>query len=327
MSHELWCITGNMMTNITPIVGSITRRSNINELGEQLDFDIAFNDARFFPKNPVKVGSLIILKNGDKEVTRAIAVKENKSPYKADYHCFDYAFYLNKSKAVYQFKKMQASKAISKILRDFNIPIGNICNISYPITKIYSGNTVSEIIKDILSQSEKALGTKYRMEMRQGKLYIEPQKSLIINPAFQIASNIGLRPITSTISNPTKTQSIEDTKNSIKVITGNDEKMKVVANVKNDALIKQYGLLQEVVSVGDKDIAQAKTIAKNTLKELGKVFEKSGLEMIGHDDVRAGRIIAIEEPLTGLKGNYLITDANHTIKNGIHTVKVGLEAV
>lgn len=327
MSHELWYITGNMMTNITPIVGTTTRRSNINELGEQLDFDIAFNDARFFPKNPVDIGSLVLLKNGEKEVVRAIAIKEQKTALNVQYNCFDYAFYLNKSKAVYQFTKMKADQAIKKILGDFSISIGKICSIPYPVTKIYSGDVVSEIIKDILDMAEKAIGTKYRMEMRLGKLYIEPQKDLVISPTFRIASNIAPAPIANTISNPQRTRSIEEMRNSIKLITGNEEKMRVVANVKNDTLIKQYGLLQEVISIEDKDIAQANRIAQNMLKELGKVFEENGLEMIGHDDVRAGRIIPIEEPLTGMTGKYLITDANHTIKNGIHTVKVGLEAV
>ncbi len=327
MSHELWCITGNIMTNVTPIVGTISRRSNINELGEQLDFDIAFNDARFFPQNPVNVGSLIMLKNGEDEVMRAIAIKESKTALNVQYNCFDYAFYLNKSKAVYQFTKMKADQAIKKVLRDFNIPVGNICNISYPITKIYSGDVVSEIIKDILDMAEKALGIKYRMEMRLGKLYIEPQKDLVISPTFRIASNIAPAPIANTISNPQRIRSIEEMRNSVKIITGNEEKMRVVANVKNDSLIKQYGLLQEVLSIDDKDIAQANRIAQNMLKELGKVFEENNIDMIGHDDVRAGRIMTIEEPLTGMSGKYLITDASHTIKSGIHTVSVGLEAV
>ncbi|QEK11700.1 hypothetical protein FQB35_04600 [Crassaminicella thermophila] len=325
--HELFNISNNVQTNITPLVGLLQWSSNINELGERLDFDIAYNDDRYFPKNPVDIGNLIILRNQG-EIFRGIVITENKAGKDPiTYTCFDYAFYLNKSKGIYQFNKVKGNKAIESILNDFNVPIGSIAPINVAISKIYNDKYISDIIKDILDIAQKETGIKYRMEMRLGKLYIEKQTDLIIKATFKLASNIAPNNVTDAIFNPTKRRTIEDMKNSIKIITTNNDKTKIVTEAKDNGLINKYGLLQEVKSIDKKDIAQAKNIAQNMLKDLGKIFEENNIEVPGDDSVRAGRILEVNEQVTGMKGNYLITDVIHTVKNGIHRMKLGLGVI
>lgn len=322
--HELFHIANGIQTNITPLVGTLTWRSNTNELGDQLDFDMAFNDDYYFPKNPVDLGGLIVLRNAD-EIFRGIVITEQKSGRNpVQYNAFDPAFYLNKSEAVYQFKKVAADKAITKILNDFRVPIGKIANMKTLIKKIYPGDKVSDIIKDILDAVKKATGIKYVMEMRQGKLYIEKQTDLVIKATFQLAPNLPANDIIEAIGNPSRKRSIEEMKNSIKITAGNEKSIKIVATAKNDALIKKYGLLQEVHSVDKKDVAQVRNIAANMLKDLGKIFEENSIEVPGDDRVRAGRILEITETLTGMSGQYLIKDVTHTVKGGIHTMQLGL---
>lgn len=317
--HELWTVKDNKMYNISPLVGSINWGNNINELGEKLDFDIAFNDDRYFPLNPIDLGNLMILKNND-EILRSIVVTEQRQGRGAIiYNSFDYAFYLNKSKGVYQFNKVLAKKAITKILSDFNIQIGNIVDIPYVVNKIYNDKNISDIIKDILELATNSLGIKYRFEMRLGKLYIEKQDSLLITGVFKLASNLEDYNIINAISNPSRKRSIEDMRNSIKIVS----KDKIVAEIKNESLINQYGLLQEIQSI-DENIAQAKNIAKNLLKDLGKIFEENSFDCPGDDRVRAGRLLEVEEPVTGMTGIYLIEDVNHSVKNGIHTMSLSL---
>lgn len=318
--HQLYNVLDNTQTNITPMVGNIQWRSSINELGEQLDFEIAFNDDRYFPINPVDLGSMIRLEN-EEEIFRGIAISEQRNGRNAiAYTCFDYAYYLNKSREIYQFNKISGEKAIKTILQDFNISTGNIAPITTVIDKIYNDKPVSDIIRDIIDVAEKEKGIKYRMEMRQGKLYIEKQEDLVIKATFKLAENIQPYDITSSISNPSRRRTIENMKNSIKIISDD----KVLAENKDDDLINKYGILQEISSIDQKDIAKAKNIAQNMLKDLGKIFEENSLEMIGNDKVRAGRIIEIEEPVTGMKGQYLIKDVTHTIKNGVHRMQIGL---
>lgn len=322
MAHELWLIKGSTMTNITPLIGTITRRSNMEELGEEVTFDIAFNDARYHPKNPLDIGDLVVLKN-KQEITRVVIVEENKSGRSpVSYTAFDYAFYLNKSNAIYQFNKMRADQCIKKILKDFNIPIGKITSIPTQVNKIFNDVVVSDIIREILDVAEKKHGTKYLMEMRQGKLYIERQTDKVVKGMFAMSENIRNINVTKAISNPTKKRSIVDMKNSIQIVGEND---KLVHTENDNKMIKKYGKLQKVVQLDQEEKRSAKTIAKNELKELSKVIEESSIELIGDDNVRAGRLIEIDEPVTGLKGKYLILDANHTISSGIHTMSLSLE--
>lgn len=318
--HQLFNISNNLQTNITPLVGDIQWRSNINELGEQLDFNIAFNDDRYFPMNPVDIGNIISLRNED-EVFRGIVVSEQRNGRGAiSYTCFDYGFYLNKSSGIYQFNKVSAKKAIETILDDFEVPIGNITGIPTIINKIFNERLISDIIKEIITIAEDEQGIKYKMEMRQGKLYIVKQEDLVIKATFKLADNIQPYDIYSSISNSSRKRTIENMKNSIKLVFDN----KVIAEEKKNNLIDKYGLLQEVKTVDKKDKPQAKNIAKKKLNELAKVFEDNSLEMIGNDRVRAGRIIEIEEPITGMKGQYLVKSVNHTLKNGIHRMQLSL---
>lgn len=323
--HELWLLKGNTITNITPLIGKLSRRSNKDELGEEISFDIAFNDASFFPKNPCDLGDVVILKNGNKEITRAIIVDESKSGRNpVGYTAFDYAFHLNKSSSFYQFKKMRADQCIRKILQDFNIPIGKVITINFSVDKIYIEEAPSDIIKDILDQARKKLGTKFLMEMRQGKLFIEKQGDLMIKASFRHYPVPGQYDATTVISSPSKTRSIVDMKNSIKIVSTDD---KLILTRDDAPMINKYGRLQQVVKLDQDEKRSAAQVAQNELKELSKVVEEASVELIGDDSVRAGRLIEINEPITGLKGKYLINDVTHNIANGIHTMNLSLGVV
>jgi hypothetical protein len=318
MAHKLFCINDKKQYDITPLVGSLSWTSNTDELGVQLDFEIACNDDRYFPVNPVDLGSAIAL-YGSGEIFRGIVVSEDKiGRGSINYTCFDGAFYLNQSKAVYQFNGLAANQAITTMLNDFSVPVGGIAAMSTPVNKIYNDRVIADIIKDILEQVEEAAGNKYRMEMRGGSLFIEDQQDLVIAPVFQIASNIAAAACTAAITDPSRKRSIEKMKNSVKIINDNT----VIAEDSNGDFIVQYGLLQEVRS--NNGSADAQQAAKNLLAELGKVTEENRLELPGSDEVRAGRLIQIEEPITGMTGQYLIKSVTHTDKAGIHTMQLKL---
>lgn len=323
MAHELWLIKGDTKINITPMIGTLTWRSNMDELGDELNFSIAFNDTKHFPKNPCDIGDMVVLLNNGKEITRVIIVDELKSGISPiAYIGFDYAFYLNKSTAVYQFKKLSADACIKKILKDFNVPIGHIVSIPKSISKIFNEKKVSEIIKEILTAAEQSLGVKYLMEMRQGKLYIEKQSNVVVTGTFQLFGGGTSYDINSVIMKPSKKRSIVDMINTIQVVGNND---KVVLQKSDAKMVNKYGRLQKVVKLDQKEKKSAAKVAENELKQLSKVVEENSVELMGNDNFRAGRLFKLEEPVTGIKGTFLIKDVLHTISNGIHTMKPSLE--
>ncbi|QEK13730.1 hypothetical protein FQB35_15495 (plasmid) [Crassaminicella thermophila] len=320
--HELivYSFTGQQR-NISSIIGTLSWFSSEDTLGVQLNFETPYSDV-------TKIGQMVVLRNNGKEIFRGIIVAEEiNRKFSRSYIAFDYAFYLNKSKGIYQFNKIQASKAITQLLNDFNVPIGNIINIPTIINHIYYDKVISDIIKDILQQATNETGQKYRLEMREGKLYIEKQTDLVINATFKLASNLKENSITSAMSNPTRRRSIEDMKNSIMIVVNNKDSATLVGEAKDETSIKQYGLLQEVQTIDEKDIVQAKNIAQTLLKDLNKIFEDNSIECIGNDDVRAGRILEIIEPITGMNGQYRIISCTHNINNGIHKMSLDLGVI
>jgi hypothetical protein len=317
MAHELWRINVSQAVDISPIVGSISWSDDVETLGQQLTFNTAYNDTKYFPQVSIEPGDTILLKN-KAEIFRGTMITEQRNgAFERVFTCFDPAFYLNKSRDFFQCNKIKADAAIKQLCSLVSVPVGKIASIPVVIDKIFDGE-ISAIIKEILDIAEKTLGTKYRMEMRQGKLFIEKQKDLIIKGTFTLAGNE--YDLNDSISNPSRKRSIEDMKNSIKII--NNEK--VISTVKDSNIISKYGLLQEVLSVSDDEKPKAANIAKNMLKDLGRVSEESSLEMLGNDDIRAGRLIEITEPITGMKGLYLIKSVNHTLDKGIHKMSLQL---
>ncbi|MOA08037.1 phage late control protein GPD [compost metagenome] len=116
-------------------------------------------------------------------------------------------------------------------------------------------------------------------------------------------------------------------KNSVIVVSEGDDRSKIYISLKDDSNIVKYGLLTEVVTVDDKNRAQARNIARTTLNDLNRVNDTISCEMLGHDDVRAGRVIKLNEIELSLVGKYLILGVNHTVNNGIHKAAVELKEV
>lgn len=315
--------------DITRLSGNLSWRDSIDTLGMELNVNVARNveDRYMRGLDIVELGDKIILKNNSDEIFRGIIVDLSTEKYKKAITAFDYAFYLNQSKTIIQFNKVRADNAIKQLCSKFNVPIGNITDIPASITKIYKDSTIADIIRDILKQTTDSLGIKYRLEMRSGKLYIEKYIDLIITPRFKPASNLASFNPVSRIGNISKNESIADMRNSILISSSDEKSSRVVAEAEDDNSIAKFGLLQEVESIDDKDMAQARNIAQNKLRELNRIGQDISLKLLGDDNVRAGRILEIDNDMFSLKGQYLVKDCTHMYHKRIHTMDLTLEEV
>ncbi|MFV0517819.1 MAG: hypothetical protein ACK5MV_10540 [Aminipila sp.] len=311
--------------DISSIVGNITLNSAIDTLGDQLDFEITYSDMKFYPKFEVNVGDIVQLEDQG-VVFIGIVVTKTRNENTQTFNCFDFAFYLNKSKTVKQFNGMRADMAIKSLLEEFNVPVGKIDTMPTVIKSIYFDQEVSEIIKDILEQVKKTTGKKYVMEMNKDKLDIYQDENRIVDCKIQMAQNLPKVPVGQTISGASKKATIENMKNVIKLYIGNDEKMRIVADERNSNLVSRYGMLSETQSFEGKDIVQARNIARNMLKELGRVAVESSIDVLGNFELKAGRVLQVNEPKTNLAGKFRIKSANHQIGD-VHTTSLELEEI
>lgn len=322
--HELYLVKKGQQVQITEIVGSISWKSSIDTLAVQMDFEVAFNDDRFFPANPVEIGDMVVLVNAGKIVFQGFVIDENRNGRGGrDYACFDAAFYLNESKTTLQFVNTPASAAIQKVVSEFGIPIGGIDMKGVSITKIYNNRTPADIIRDIIAYALLQTGQTYRMEVREGKFYVLNQQDFVIYPTFKLADNVQSYPIAESISNPKRKRSIQGLRNSVQV-TSED---KIIYTTREPKTVERYGLLQESINVNKEDVESGryKQMASILLGKLNRIEDTLSFEVLGSDELRSGRLLYVQEETTGTDNLYLITSASHSVRNGIHKTKLDLE--
>lgn len=301
--------------DITGFVGGLSWQNTIDELATKMNFDTAKSDTKYVNTYEPRIGSIINLFTNI-EIFRGIVIAvDDGEKTRNKYTVTDFGWYLNKSKETYQFNNMPAYKAINKICADFNIPIDTIPELGTEIQQIYADKAVSDIISNILD----LCGGGYNFDVTPKGLRIYKYGEIYAYPEFRITPNTPLIYSPSLRGSVSHSVSIEDMKNSIKVITEAD-KVYTVRTILQDAdSIAKFGMLQEVAKI-DPEKENAQTVAQSKLSELNKEKESFSFEMIEALDsyTRAGMAMDVDGE------RYLIESTSHSITNGIHHVKVDL---
>lgn len=333
MGFKIYCVTGEKQYNITPIVGNFSWGKDIRELATRLNFTTAHNDDRYFPINPIDIGSQIILRHTkddigpDETIFKGVIISEEKNGRDPiSYVAADPAFWLNKSKEFFQFYKLNAKTCITQILKRFNVQIGEIASMRTSITDDYSG-AISDTIKDIIQAETDATGIKYKFEFRDNKFYLIKLDDNVFKFNFSIADNIALQDITNYISNPSKKRTLENMVNTIKVVYTEKKHNITAYTTSNKDSVAKYGVFQDIISTSKKEISQAKQIANNRIKKESVIPVVSSIEVPGNYKLKDGYVIELNETTTGLIGKYRIKRAAHTVSGKIHNCRLDLEVI
>lgn len=223
--------------DITAYMGNLSWKNTIAELAATMSFETAKTDMQHTNLYVPQVGSIVNLCTNT-EIFRGIILSvDDGSKTTNKYTACDFGWYLNKSKETYQFNKMPAWKAINKMCSDFSIPIDIIPSLDTEITQIYYDKTISDILKSILE----LCGGNYNFDITPKGLRIYELGSLYAYPEFRITPNTHLIFSPTLRGNVSHSTSIEDMKNSIKVITEKDKVFSVQSTLKDEECISKYG--------------------------------------------------------------------------------------
>lgn len=289
--------------DILPKSNNLGWSSDIDTLGTELSFDSLYD---------LPEGTVVSLLINNLEHIRAVIVKKAEKKFNYSYTCLDYSFYL-KNEVIKQFNT-SASAAITSLLNEYGIK-NRIVSITTKINKLYKDESIAGILDDILLQAESEQGIEYFKEMQADTLVISKLADMKISPKILIGNDVVIN------------SSIEDMRNKILIVSGAESNKAVVAVAEDKASQNVYGLLQEIENVDDKDIAKAKNIAINLLKQKNKVFKDTSLSLLGIKDaetIRANRLIELNVG-SKLKGWYRIQSASHSLSNNKHAVTISLE--
>jgi len=288
-------LRNGIRTDITEIVSQVTWQGSEDQLSRRLDI----TTVNSFSISP---GDWLVFQDEGKELFRGIVfttfktTEDTITPY-----AFDPLIYLDKSKDDYKFEKTTDKIVIETLCSRFNIPVGNIEG-SKPVKKLLLREKgLAELITE--------LDSGYNLFFKEGKLYREKKGKQVLQ--WVLDGNV--------IIKATSKESIEEMKNSIRVIEGSK-----ITVIKDDVLIKKYGLLQDVI---EEEPGKGITKAKDMLKELGRVFKEMDIECIGFNECITGTYVKIEEKKTGLLGSFEITSDTHNYEGANHTMTLTLKEV
>ena len=260
----------------------------------------------------------------NEEVFRGIVLTvDDGSDTSNNYTVCDFGFYLNKSKETYQFNKISVNRLLNQVCSDFGIGVDSICDIPYTVTKIFLDKTVSEIIDEVLTEAGAYTGYEYNFDVTPSGLRVYKLGDLKAYPEFRVTPNTPRTYSVPYRGNVSHSTSIEDMKNSVKIITGDDKGFSLKATARDEQLISKYGLLQEVVKIDNDKVSSASALAKQKLKELAVKKETFSFEVIEEMDsyTRAGMEIDVDGYI------FIIEGSDHKIVNGVHIVKLDLRRV
>ena len=289
--------------DIVKYCNNITWNNDSDALGSQLNLDSI---------KEIPTGTVVSLWNDSLEIFRGIALKPTQKRWTWSYTCQDYSFYLKNNKiAIKQFNGITASEAIKSLLDEAYLA-GEIVEIPTIIDQFYINKNRSEIIDDILKQAETDQGVTYFKEIEGNIIYIRKLEDMIITPQIILPKEITIE------------MSMENMKNKIIVISGSNENATIQATAEDSSQQNFYGVLTDIQTVDDKNIAQSQNIADNALTNSNKIDYQSSFEAIavsGGDTIKANRMIYLRAG-SRLNGYYKIKNAQHTLTKGIHKVNV-----
>jgi hypothetical protein len=307
-------------TDITPVVSTVEWSGDVMQPCRTLNVSLTNTldgRKRIFT---FEKGAEIRFYNAGTELFRGVIFADEISrDGKHSITAYDENVYLTKSIDTRKFTNMKASDIVRRLCSDFGIPVGSIADTGYVIPKlILRDKSLYDMILTALTETKKHTGRRFILLNKGGKLVLQERKAQVTQFILENGVNI----ISARYS-----QSIEDMKTQVKVIGGDHDKNPIVATVKNDVLVKKFGVMQHLENADSKlTKSQIEQLARQLLKEHGTIADEATVEAIGIDSVIAGTSVYVKEPLTGIMGGYYVITDSHRYENGTHTMSITLSA-
>lgn len=215
------------------------------------------------------------------------------------FYCYDDSIYLNKNRFVKNFFKKKPSEIFKQICGELNLKIGSIPKDEVDCTYPAIDKTGYEIILNAYRIQHKKSKKIYSVVCNDGVIEIVEQGSF----ADVLLSSVD------NIETSLYEQSIENLINQIVVYKTENGKVQIINKVENAEDKKKFGLFQAVLEY-EKD-----SDSIESAREMLKSVESSArIKCLGNILLQSGYSIGVEEPNTGLVGNFLIKNDTHVFE-------------
>ncbi len=298
-----------MNKDVTQLVKSIVWSGDYQQVARKLEVNIAASPTdAFLPSVSITSGSMIrFFDDDDNELFRGYIFSKEKTSSSSELQltAYDGLYYLVKSKASYNFKKMTAEAVTRKVAGDFGIPVGDVAETGISLSFIVDAQTIYDIIMQAYTSAGSQNGKAYMPEMSEGSLDIIEKGSLAAD--YLLSDDLN-------VSESQYEESIEDVIDRVRIYDDNGNQIGMVQNAE---WIKNYGILQD--SYKKESGKDATAAARSMLKGIECT---STITALGNTDCITGRAVFVKEPFSGLIGMFYIDTDEHTWENGQYTMQL-----
>lgn len=302
------------ISDITETVTSVAWSGSVSQAARTAEIAVinAPNDANIAAlKLNIGAGDAIELRENETVIFfgEVQSAKKTSETGTITYTCYDLLNHLLKSTGVYNFSDTTAERITKKVCADLEIKTGSIAETKAPIKKmILDGDTFYDIIMKAYTKASEQTGKKYICRMYGAELSVEEKGNVVKN--FILAEEYN-------ITNAAYEETIENMVNVVKIY---DDKGAQVDEVREEGLIAEYGIYQQIYK--KESGINAQTAAKGMLNGLEKHVTLDGIN--GDLQCIAGNGVIVYDGATGLNGLFWVDSDTHTWENGTHVMSLEL---
>ena len=295
--------------DITNLLINVTWSGDYKSCARKLEFSLISSPMdKNIPKIDIPLMSMILFYEDNKELFRGFVYEREKSSDNSiSFLCYDYCAKLNDIKVSYNIKNETASSIFNKVLSEYGLSKGDIVGASTPISKVFLGVTIYDMVMSAYTEEAKKTGKKYMIYTKGDKFCSSEKGNVKLNLSFEEGKNI--------LSSNFK-ESVSNMVNKVLIVDDNGNK---VSEVKNDEWLKTYGLFQEVYKKEENKDANVE--AKAMLSDINQSCSLSGF---GDTTCITGYGVQVKGTYTGLVGLFYIDSDTHTWEGGNYTIDLEL---
>ncbi len=298
--------------DISDLVPQVNWSGDYQQCARTLSFNLVSSPTdKSIPKVKAGLGDLITLKEDKFDLFEGYIFDRSKSTNSntLDLTCYDKGIYLKKNRTSYKFTNQTPEAITKRVCSDFGITVGKIESTGIKITRNFLGSTLYDIIQTAYTLASHETKKKYQIRFTGSKLNVLEKKVNDETLVIEGGSNL---------MDATMTDSISGMINQVAIYDKND---KHIRNIKNDELIKLYGLMQDYIKQPDGENVGSK--AQKLLDDNG-ISQKITINNLGNIANITGGTVIVREPYTGLYGLFFIDSDVNTWKNGLYLNKLTL---
>jgi len=304
--------TGNAAADITQLAPSINWSGDIARCGRTLSLGVLASPVdQNIPVVDIPLGAGVLLAADAAALFNGYVFSRQKLTDSStiEVTCFDRGIYVKRNKAVYNFRNITPEAITRRVCDDFDIKAGSIAQTGIKISRNYVGVSLYQIIQTAYTLASGSTGDKYHIRFSGDELTVSVKDVTAETLIIQGGSNLMSAAVT---------ESIEQMVNQVTIYSADDV---LVKTVKNDDLIKLYGVMQEYLRQPKGE--DAGEIVQKMLDDNG-VSQKITVHNLGNIGCITGDAVVVQEPYTGLYGLFWIDADTHTWKNGLYLNKLTL---